>query len=603
MNRKEELQRLNRQSREANGHSNPQRALRDGVPPFRRRRGGWGWLVALLLAAIIAGLSLCRPTDERLDETVGAAMPVGSVQSAEGKLVNDAAVEVTSEQVRAYITPSDAEIEQLYRYVVTAPFVTENLQYSDRLKEIPFVYVATNDVVNAAAGRRVVEKDGKKGLAFQTEFLGGAARYARLVGLAAALQDAGHKDMLKKFVAAMPRRFCARCSEDDCVEFISASGLAPAVADEKIRQKAISYSSGTIVSVLAHECGHHALGHLLSFSEKTNLEIDRNQEREADSFASSVISASPFGEYIFAGTLFWHYAQAMQSDSKSDASRSHPLSRERFENFVRANAEKAAAMGITLTSASRAQKADKDAIDRTMKDVKRFANEDVQTASMHAPQTTCEHPPARRFKTNLSFRRRMGHVAGWLNDQFELWAERMICPAAEWADGLSDAQKVFFFIVFALAALSPIMMAFFLVRRDESSLKASKWAAGCSALAGAVFTVWGGFEIGGAAGETLVIALIALMALSIIFAVIGGLWCGGGVLSKIFAPFMLLEMIIVVFVIAVIATVIFIMVVMVVIALSFAVAMTGYNTVYECPSCGRLFRGRPSSCPCGASFA
>ena len=120
------------------------------------------------------------------------------------------------------------------------------------------------------------------------------------------------------------------------------------MADKQIRLKAISYSSGTIVSVLAHESGHHALGHLLSFSEKTNLEIDRNQEREADSFASSVISASPFGEYIFAGTLFWHYAVAVQADGASDEGSNHPLSRERFENFVRANAEKAAALGITL---------------------------------------------------------------------------------------------------------------------------------------------------------------------------------------------------------------------------------------------------------------
>ena len=83
--------------------------------------------------------------------------------------------------------------------------------------------------------------------------------------------------------------------------------------------------------------------------EKKNIEIDRNEEREADSFASSVISASPFGEYIFAGTLFWHYAMAMQSDTDSDLASNHPLSRERFENFVRSNSEKAAAMGITLT--------------------------------------------------------------------------------------------------------------------------------------------------------------------------------------------------------------------------------------------------------------
>ena len=51
---------------------------------------------------------------------------------------------------------------------------------------------------------------------------------------------------------------------------------------------------------------------------------------------------------MFAGTLFWSYALAKQSDDISGAGNSHPLWKERFENFVRANSEKAAAMGIVL---------------------------------------------------------------------------------------------------------------------------------------------------------------------------------------------------------------------------------------------------------------
>ena len=312
-----------------------------------RRRGVLKWIFLLLTLCGVVWFAY-EPVMKWLRED-GASAPAEPTSTADGgKNARNAEVKATVEQIKAYLTPSEAEIEQLYSYIVSAPFVAENLQYSKRLKDIPFIYMATNDIVNAVSGRSVVEHEGKKDLVFHTVFFGGAARYARLVGLAAALQDAGHKDMLKKFVVAMPRSFCARCTEKDCVEFISANGLAPAIVDEKIRQKAVSYSSGTIVSVLAHECGHHALGHLLSFREKANLEIDRNEEREADSFASSVISASPFGEYIFAGTLFWHYAVAMQSDTDSDLARDHPLSRERFENFVRANAEKAAAMGITL---------------------------------------------------------------------------------------------------------------------------------------------------------------------------------------------------------------------------------------------------------------
>ena len=327
----------------------PERASTHVAPSGKgRHRGGMlKWIIALLALCGAAWIAY-KPVMRWLDKAE-APVPAPAPSSPEiGKNAKEAEVKVTVEQIKAYLTPSEAEMVQLYHYIVTAPFVAENLQYRNRLKDVPFIYLATNDVVNAVSGRRVVEKDGKKSLAFHTVFLGGAARYARLVGLAAALQDAGHKDMLRKFVSAMPRRFCARCTEEECVSFIVENGLAPAIADEKIRQRALSYSSGTIVSVLAHECGHHALGHLLAFREKVNLEIDRNEEREADSFASSVISASPFGEYIFAGTLFWHYAVAMQADVDTDSASDHPLSRERFENFVRANAEKAAAMGITL---------------------------------------------------------------------------------------------------------------------------------------------------------------------------------------------------------------------------------------------------------------
>ena len=314
-------------------------------------------LLAAVLAAFIAigfwnGRSKSGADVAKVSDGQPAGAPAETAPEPEapcsGRLAKAGAAKVSPGQIKAYLTPSDAEVEQLYQMVVAAPFVAENLQYRDRLANIPFVYIATNDVVNASSLRNVVEKNGEKSLVFHTVLFGGAARYARLVGLAAALQDSGRGDMLKKFVAAMPKRFCGVCDEESCEKFITDNGLDEALADEKIRLRAVSYSSGTIISILAHECGHHALGHLLGFPRKENLSIDRNQEREADSFASSVISASPFGEFIFAGTLFWHYAVAMQSEDGRSVAGDHPHSRERFENFVKSNREKAAAMGITL---------------------------------------------------------------------------------------------------------------------------------------------------------------------------------------------------------------------------------------------------------------
>ena len=242
-----------------------------------------------------------------------------------------------------YLTPSEAEIMQLYAHVVTSPVVAENRQYSSRLANIPLVYDSTNDIVNACAAKYVDDGEEK----FCTLVFGGAARYARLVGLAAAAEEAGVKDALKTLMEKMPRGMCSRCSPSDAVGVIEECGLVAALADSATMQKAVSNSSGTLIGVLAHEAGHHVFGHLLDGGAKTNLEVERNREREADSFASSVISTSAFGEHIFAGTLFWHYAVAVQSDGDTDAGRSHPLSKERFLNFVRANPDKAAAMGVS----------------------------------------------------------------------------------------------------------------------------------------------------------------------------------------------------------------------------------------------------------------
>ena len=351
MTRKELLEQQYQKSRASNGQGSGRAVLRDGP----RGKGSFGTIVkrtisiGAILAALYWGVRLFVAAKPVVEEQLQSATASDDLISREsGTRAVNGVGRVADEQLLAYLTPSEAEMIQMYGYVVQAPFVIENLQYRDRIGKVDFVYIATNDVVNAFAGRRVVEQDGKKSLAFHTVFLGGAARYARMVGLAAAAQDSGNKGLLQKFIANIPPYMCAECGEKNAMAYLRRSGVADFLSDAAVRQKAISYSSGTIVSALAHESGHHALGHLLSISEKTNLEIDRNQEREADSFASSVISASPFGEYIFAGTLFWHYALAAQSDSGNGLNRDHPLSRERFENFVRANAEKAAAMGIAI---------------------------------------------------------------------------------------------------------------------------------------------------------------------------------------------------------------------------------------------------------------
>lgn len=74
--------------------------------------------------------------------------------------------------------------------------------------------------------------------------------------------------------------------------------------------------------------------------------ISRDQERQADSFKSSVIATSPFAKQIILGDiLFW---SVLDRTRPYDGTGTHPGHKERLENLVRAHPDLAASIGITL---------------------------------------------------------------------------------------------------------------------------------------------------------------------------------------------------------------------------------------------------------------
>ena len=334
-------------------------------PTPRHRFWLWFWLI--VLAAISIGfltnkkLVLEKVHEWTGGEKEGAAMGMtlgahqGVTQDYHNGATQDAhqgahlgeVVTVTAKDpaVVQYFQPSEAELSQLFEYVRSAANVKENLQYAGIMKDVRFFYLADNDTVNAYAALKKLNKD-KDELHRVIVLLGGAVRFCKVASLAVAAHLSGDKQAPVRLVRTLEPADCDKLDLDAVVRLVNAANLGAALANETVQAKAKSVSAGMILGILAHEAGHHALGHTLNTSEKVNLDISRNQEREADSFASSVIASSPFGEYILAGTLFWHFALASQ---QGDAvATTHPLSKERFENFVRANAELAASMGITL---------------------------------------------------------------------------------------------------------------------------------------------------------------------------------------------------------------------------------------------------------------
>ena len=79
-----------------------------------------------------------------------------------------------------------------------------------------------------------------------------------------------------------------------------------------------------------------------------NLEISRNQEREADSFASSVISSSPFGDYLVFGTILWEAVWVWVERATGQIASTHPLASERLADLIRANPSVASEIGLSL---------------------------------------------------------------------------------------------------------------------------------------------------------------------------------------------------------------------------------------------------------------
>ena len=101
------------------------------------------------------------------------------------------------------------------------------------------------------------------------------------------------------------------------------------------------------MATIAHECGHIALGHTLDpgYSVIGNG-ISRDQERQADSFMSSVIATSPFAKQILLGRILSMYV--LSQSKPYDGTGTHPGHKERLENLVRAHPDLAASIGITL---------------------------------------------------------------------------------------------------------------------------------------------------------------------------------------------------------------------------------------------------------------
>jgi len=245
-----------------------------------------------------------------------------------------------------FMQPSGVEMAQLFEYVRRAPVVQDNQVYAATMNRVRFEYnIDPNNVehnkVNANAG---LDKNGVPVI----RIFGGAARIGRVAALSIATMKYGNDgDAVKRFIATLKPAQCHTFTVNDAIQVTNDAKLVTALRSDGVIVNAKSISAGLMLGIIAHEAGHLSLGHSFSRGNyyKTNLEVARNREREADSFSSSVIATSPFGESILEGTLLWYYVLASHERGEEST---HPLSRERFMNIVNSNKELARKLGIEL---------------------------------------------------------------------------------------------------------------------------------------------------------------------------------------------------------------------------------------------------------------
>lgn len=231
--------------------------------------------------------------------------------------------------------PDEAEMRELRQLVFRSRHVRDNTTYDDAANSTRFHYFGDDPEFNAfampdAVGPRVV-------------ILGGLVTEFAAMSIVVTSDAEGSEKGLRAYAA---QRLATAPGAPLAASPLSAS---PSPVEMERLRLARELMCAMVMYVIGHELGHVCYGHIYGpgYSGQP-LEVCQNQERDADSFASSVITSSPSKQHWFAGqvmallTMAIHEAHGVMTEFST-----HPTARERLRNAVRSNPVAAAAMGLT----------------------------------------------------------------------------------------------------------------------------------------------------------------------------------------------------------------------------------------------------------------
>lgn len=257
----------------------------------------------------------------------------------------------------AWLQPGFDDVKTLFDYIRRSYVVTDNPKYRDALDKVDLLYLTDPENPDSNSVNAWAHDRGRK-----ITLCAGFVRQARIAGSALAATNGIEVFRRLREVVDDNPGWADSITIDEAKELFTAVGLRydAVIADESVRQESVDRSSAAILACLAHEAGHIALAHVNANVDyyQVNREVARNEERQADSFMSSVIATVPFGGHMFEAELYNDYLNAVAERSAakrsgrkvSDRGSTHPLSIERYNNLLKDHPDLAEKYGFVPLS-------------------------------------------------------------------------------------------------------------------------------------------------------------------------------------------------------------------------------------------------------------
>ena len=258
------------------------------------------------------------------------------------------------EVVRA-LTPQPDEIKSLFSAVKSSPYIRSNTSYNETANKIKLCLHKTMEV-NASASYGEDKSEGSIGQASSGKQIKTPVVKYHLgwdymmrcvsVSVASCINDSTNKLVSASDLAHALQRCSKSIDEDSCFVKSERDYFDEQARSLSSRGLALAQDIATSINkeVIAHEIGHIVLHHLDIEHPLLNktYETSRNHERQADDFAASVLSSMSHRHDIFLG----HAVSCMffcwrEETIKPGQVTTHPHSRERLANALRANSQAA----------------------------------------------------------------------------------------------------------------------------------------------------------------------------------------------------------------------------------------------------------------------